>query len=107
MNMVHAAHLFIGYRDKLSQNIEIDVFEFGNVEAGLTDFVFTKFFEERAEFLEAGHDVDGQVRFARRETRQDPIAFLTCWVFVVIAPEANHTVAPHHRFFAGDFFHHY
>lgn len=109
--LTHAAvgagvHVFYGFFDEFSEDFEIDVFEFCDVEAGFTGFVFAEFFEQGIVVAKSGHDVYGEVGFAGRNAGDEPVAFPAAFVLVMIGAEADDTVAPHFGFVAGNVLHH-
>lgn len=73
MSFSHLAH---GLFDDFLECWHINVGEFVHVETAHTLLVLAEFFEKRAVCLEARHDVDGEIRFARGEASEWPIALL-------------------------------
>ena len=80
--------------DELFERGEVDVGEALDVEAAHSDTMLAEFFKQLLVPLAAGHDVDGQVLFARRKAGLEPVAFAAAGTSAEVCSEANDAAGP-------------
>jgi hypothetical protein len=66
-------HDFHRFSFQLLQDIKIDVFKFIEVKTGFPCLIFTQPGQQFFNTIKTRHDVEGQIMFARRITRQKPV----------------------------------
>jgi hypothetical protein len=87
------------------ERVQINIFDFLDIQAGFARFVFAQFVEKVVVLIKASRNIEREVLFTRGESGYEPIVFPAALVFVMIGPKSNDATASHDRFFAGHFLH--